>query len=169
MTALKQLAVATTLLMCTAAAASPTVSELEAEQLAPTPESDNPGPLAFHVAVRARCGDPGHRLTVAAMLGDTLTSWRELDESRLEFSMAVSRRELVIESAALCRRRSDQIAAPALLPGAFAMQVFARCEAADGAAVQRTTSVPLAVHYACPEPAGTPESESSEAEAPAAP
>lgn len=156
MTSKRKLALVAALVATGPAGASPAVTELAAEQVAPAPESDQPGPLAFRVAVQARCGDPAHRLSVAAMLGDTLTGWQAVEEDGVhEFALAVPRRELVFEPATLCRRRPAGDDAPALLPGAFAVQVFARCTAEDGAFTQRDTSASLGVRYACAAPATT--------------
>ncbi len=156
MTPFRQLALAAALAAAVTAAASPAVTELLAEQVAPTPESDKPGPLAFRVAVTARCDDPSHSLSVAAMLGDTLTRWQAVeDEGAHELSLAVPRRELVFEPATLCQRRADDEDTSAVLPGAFAVQVFARCTAEDGAVTQRDTSTSLSVRYACAAPADT--------------
>lgn len=150
MTPTRQLALLAACLAAAPAGASPEVAELAAEQVAPAPLSDTPGPLAFRVAVRARCDDPVHTLSIAAMLGDTLTRWEAVrDDGAHELSVAVPRRELVFEPAALCRRRAPDDDALAVLPGAFTVQVFARCTAEDGATTQRDTSTPLGVRYAC--------------------
>lgn len=150
MTPLRQLALLVVLSTTGPAGASPAVTELVAEQIAPAPESDQPGPLAFRVAVTARCDDPAHRLSVAAMLGDTLTRWQPVETgSAHELSLTVPRGELVFEPATLCRRRADDGNTSALLPGAFAVQVFARCAAEDGAVSQRDTSASLSLRYAC--------------------
>lgn len=158
MTPFRQLALIVALVATGPAGASPTVTELAAEQVAPAPESDQPGPLAFRVAVRARCGDPEHTLSIAAMLGDTLTRWQAVKgDGAHELALTVPRHELVFEPATLCRRRPGDDDTPAVLPGAFAVQVFARCEAADGAITQRDTSTSLSMRYACAAPADTGE------------
>jgi hypothetical protein len=154
MTPIRKLALVVALVAAGTAGASPAVTELEAEQLLPAPESDKPGPLAFRVAVQARCDDPAHSLSIAAMLGDTLTRWQPVEgDGAYELALAVPRRELVFEPATLCRRRPAESDALAVLPGAFAMQVFARCTADNGAVTQRDTSTSLSVRYACPTPA----------------
>ncbi len=165
MTPLRQLVLAAALAAAGVSGASPTVTELVAEQVAPAPESDKPGALMFRVAVRARCGDPAHGLSVAAMLGDTLTRWQAIEaDDAHELSLTVPRRELVFEPATLCRRRPDDGDTPAVLPGAFAVQVFARCTAEDGAVTQRDTSASLSVRYACAAPAGNDEDAAASAD-----
>lgn len=156
MTSIPKLALVAALAAAAPAVASPTVTELAARQVAPAPESDKPGPLAFRVAVKARCEDPADRLSVAAMLGDTLTRWEVVEgEGAHELALTVPRRETVFEPATLCGRRSDGADALAELPGAFAVQVFARCTAEDGDVTQRNTSASLSVRYACAAPAIT--------------
>ena len=153
MNVLRLVAAAAAMAAPAATAASPAIAELTAEQVAPAPEADLPGPVAFRVAVTARCGDPAHSLSVAAMLGDTLTAWQpaDADGAPIELTLEVRRRELGFEPAPLCRRRADTSSTDAVLPGAFAIQVFARCESGDGAAGQRATAAPVSIRYACPD------------------
>lgn len=138
-------------LLCVAAPADPTITELEAEQRAPTPHSDRDDPLAFHLDIRARCASPDDALQVAASLGDTITTWHtpRPDDDAPTLVLAVPSSQLVLSAATLCQRRGDGVPGDVELSQAFSAQVVARCTSTDGAVAERSTSTPVAVRFAC--------------------
>lgn len=123
---------------------------LELQQPSPPPVIATDLPATLVVRATGQCTSSGDAGSAAAMLGDTLSAWQPLNAQGAEFSFEVPARELGFARQLCARRDRERRSENIPLASAFTVQVFARCESADGHVREITDSLALAAIVDCP-------------------